>query len=361
MPEFDFLDASGQAFSDERNLFEYVDRNDVLEDVGRNVNIIGSVNNFNTRREFFAAIESNFERIWGEEEENLELLSANSDGRAIPYYVYYDDDFPLFITTANISEEMPDTIEKFIVSQPNIGRFWISMQEMDSMRARVVREDPDVIIPFFTGHRSKYSDVPAEKREDVTRTMTYWAIDGRKTYKEMRKKYGILPTNIRFERPDQYKFGLKQEGIITHQKGTITKAWDLFQSQKERQLILKRAINSGGAHSVESGVYPDHRISSTKPWEIDLTKPISGDPLEGFESRLSEDRWKFGLSEFSNPTNSRFSAEVIDEDKFGRTEIEGNWKSIRVYPIDGNDIDPQFRVFNFVQDHFDASCEPMEV
>lgn len=361
MPEFDFLNASGQSFSDERKLFEFVDQTDAVDDVGKNINIVGSVNNFNNRNEFFSAVESNFERIWEEDEQNLELLSANSNGRAIPYYVYYDDNFPLFITTANISEEMPDTIEEFIISEPNIGRFWISMQEMDSIRARLIREDPDVTIPFFTGHRSKYSDIPAEKREDVTRTMTYWATDGRKTYKEMRKKYGILPTNIRFKSPDQYKFGIKQEGIIAHQKGTITKAWDLFESQKERQLLLKNAINSGGTHSVESGVHSDEHISSSKPWKINLSKTISESPLNGFESRLQEDRWKFGLSEFSSPTDTRFSAEVIDEDKFGRTEIEGNWESIRVYPIDGNDIDPQFRVFNFVQDHFDSGCTPMEV
>lgn len=359
MTEFDFLDASGREFHSESDLFAYVDEEEALDDVGSNVNIIGSVNNYQTRAQFFSALEENFERIWEEDDQDLELLSATTGGRAVPYYVYYDDDFPVFLTTANISDEMPDTIEQFLINKPNIGRFWISMQEMDQMRSRLVRQDDDVTIPFFTGHRSKYSDVPAEKREDVTRTMTYWAVDGRKTYKEMRKKYGILPTNIRFERPSHYKFGLKQEGILTHQSGSISRAWELLEQEKERKKRLKDVINSGGSRSVESGIF-EQEVSASRPWEVNVD-PLQEEALDSFRARLSEERWKLGLSEYYHSGKSKFNAEIIDEYNFGRTEMEGRNDSIRVYPIDGNDIDPQFRIFNFVQDHFDSDCEPAVV
>lgn len=360
MTEFDFLNASGQEFASESDLFSYVDEEDSLDDVGRNVNIIGAVNNHQTREQFFSAIEGSFERIWGDDDQNLELLSATTGGRAIPYYVYYDDDFPVFVTTANISDEMPDTIEEFLLSERSVGRFWISMQEMDRMRSRLVMQDDDVMIPFFTGHRSKYSDVSAEKRENVTRTMTCWGDDGRKTCKEMRKKYGILPTNLRFERPSHYKFGLKQEGILTHQSGSISRAWELFRSEKDRKKRLKDVINSGGTGSVDSSIF-EKEVSASRPWEVDVNERLREEALDSFRDRLSEDRWKFGLSEFSHPGKSRFNAEIIDEENFGRTEMEGRRDSVRVYPIDGNDIDPQFRVFNFIQDHFAADCEPVVV
>lgn len=361
MTEFDFLDASGQEFSSESELFKYVDNENVLDDVGTDVNFIGSVNNYETRNQFFSSIGNSFERIWEEDEEDLELLSASTQNRAIPYYVYYDDDFPIFITTANISDEMPQTIENHLQSDPNLGRFWISMQEMDRMRSRLVQQDDDVIIPFFTGHRSEYSEVPAEKRDEVTRTMTYWAEDGRETYKEMRKKYGILPTNIRFHRPSDYKFGLKQEGIVTHQSGSISKAWGLFEGEKSKKKILKDIINTGGQASTESNVFPEESISASKPWEIEIPGGITEASLNNFESRLAEDRWSFGISEYENPTRSRFTAELIDEYQFGRTELEGGRDKVRVYPIDGNDIDPQFRIYNFAQDHFDPQSRPQEV
>lgn len=361
MTELDFLDVSGQIFDSEQKLFDFVDKEDSLEEVGSNINLIGSVNNYPTRSKFFSAIEGSFERIWQEDEEDLELLAAHSGGRAIPYYVYYDDDFPIFITTANISDEMPNTIENFLSTDGNLGRFWISMEEMDRMRAKVVRRNEDVIIPFFTGHRSAYSDIPADKRGDIKRTMTYWAEDGRETYKEMRKKYGILPTNIRFERPGEFKFGLKQKGIVSHQSGSISNAWELLNGEKDRKKMLKDTINTGGPSTSESNIFEDQNISVAKPWGIQLQSKIDEQAINTFKLRLSEDRWELGLSEYQKVGPSRFSAEIIDNEMYGRTELEGTREAIQVYPIDGNDIDPQFRIYNFAQDHFDSDCQPVRI
>jgi len=359
MTELDFLDVNGQVFSSERDFFEDVEEGDTIEDVGSNINIIGSVNNYATRQEFISSLDSEFEKIWSEND--LHLLAAHSGGRAIPYYLYYDEHFPLFLTTANITDEMPDTIEKFLQADPNLGRFWLSMEQLERLRRILVRKYSDIVIPFFTGHRSKFSDVPAEKRGNIERTVSYWAEDGRETYKDLRTKYGILPTNMRFERPDDFKFGVKQEGIFTHQKGSIMDVWDLFESEKSNKKILKDTINTGGFNNSSSQVFSDHDIPSSKPWAVEMSSSLKQGPISKFTDRISEDRWEFGVSEFRPSGDAGFRAELVDEEKYSRTRMDAHNDQVRIYPIDENDIDPQFRVFAFIQDHFDSNCSPIEV
>lgn len=362
MSELDFLDARDQSFSSESDFFQYIEEGVDLNNIPENVNLIGSVNNYDNRNDFLQRINEEFEQIWAEGD--LWLVAAHTRGGAVPYYMYFDADFPVFITTASITKEMPPTIESFLQSDPRLGRFWLSMEQVERMRRIIVREYSDVIIPFFTGHRSKYSEIPAEKRPDIERTISYWAEDGRETYKEVRAKYGVLPTNIRFERPNDFKFGIKQEGIFTHQKGSITDVWGLLDQERRNKKGIKDVINTGGMGTSESRLFPEHKISASNPWGIvsaSNQRLLSSNALDTFTDRLEEDRWKFGVSEYSRVGDPGFDAELVDSIGFSRTQMRGYEDSVRVYPLDRNDIDSQFRIFNFVQDHFDSSCEAIEV
>jgi hypothetical protein len=359
MSELDFLDVHNRSFSSERDFFEFVEEDGTISEIGENVNVVGSVNNYSSRSEFHEVLSDGFEEIWSEED--VSLLAAHYGGRAIPYYALYNEDFPIFITTANITKEMPNTITEFLQNDPHLGRFWLSMEQLEQVRRTLVRKYDDLIIPFFTGHRSKYSDVPAEKRENIERTISYWAEDGRETFKEVRTKYGVLPTNIRFERPNDFKFGVKQEGIFTHQMGSIIDIWELLDEERKRKRVLKTTINSGGFDSSPSSVFDGHEISHSRPWAVEMSAGLTEGPIEKFEDRVSEDKWEFGVSEFRPAGGSRFRAELIDDNKYGRTRLDAHNDVVRVYPLDGNDIDPQFRIFAFMQDHFDSSCSPAEV
>lgn len=364
MNELDFLDAGDLNFSSESDFFNYLvdDVNlDELDGVD-NVNLIGSVNNYQSPEQFWEAVMREFEPIW--RNGNLHFLAAHTREKAIPYYVYYHSDFPIFITTAKITDEMPPTIEEFLESDPNLGRFWLSMEQIERMRQAIIRKYNDVIIPFFTGHRSEYSVIPAEKRGNIERTVSYWADDGRETYKEMRTKYGILPTNIRFERPDHFKFGIKKDGIFTHQRGSIADVLELFQRERDSKQPVKDVINTGGVTSGDSQIFPDHKISASNPWGITTETGrglLENGAIDTFEVRMKEDRWKFGVSEFQKTGGPGFNAELVDDIGYSRTQILGYDDAVRVYPLDRNDIDSQIRVFNFAQDHFDASCRAIKI
>lgn len=361
MSELDFLNANGRSFSSESDLFQYITNEVDLDDVDGNINLIGSVSDYRTKPEFVEALDNGFETIWSTDD--LYLLAAHTKNTSIPYYVYFDEDFPVFLTTANITDEMPGTIENFLRADPNLGRFWLSMEQMELMRAEITRNYNDLIIPFFTGNRSKYTEIPAEKRDEIDRTITYWGDDGRQAYKEMRSKYGVLPTNMVFERPNHFKFGLKQEGVFKHQEGSIMDAWELYQSEKDRKQMVKDAINTGGFDDdAKSTQYQGRTISGSKPWAVEMDAAMSTEPLETFVPGITEEGREFSVASYRpKPDTPGFDSQIVDTNSYGSTKLRGRRDSIRVYPHEGSGIDQHFRIYNFVQDHFDPNCRAVKV
>jgi hypothetical protein len=359
MTELDFVDAKGAQFKSMSGFFKYIDAESDLQSEGGNTNFVASVNNYQSRSGFFDSLESQFEILWAQGD--LCLLAANAAGKTVPYYAYYDDHFPVFVTTANITEEMPPTIEKYLQSDSQLGRFWMSMEQMDKLRRHISHKYPELVIPFYTAKYYKHSGKSPRRRPDVDRTISYWGEDGKESYKEMRSKYGVAPTNIRFSRPGDFKFGVKSEGVFTHMNGSVEEIWDLLESEKKRKLSVKNAINSGGRRETTSRIFGEIKVSGSDPWAVALSeKTIEDQDLTEFQKRVEDDKWDFNISERSMGSNS-FEMEIVDTVSYGRTELIGSNDQIRIYPIDGNDIDPQLRAFNLVQDHFDSACYAKEV
>lgn len=361
MSELDFLEAKDISFSSESDLFRYITKDVNLDNIEGDINLIGSVSDYHTKPEFSQALDNGFETIWSTGD--LYLLAAHTDSSAIPYYVYLDDDFPVFLTTANITDEMPETIESFLRSDPNLGRFWLSMEQMELLRAEISRNYDDLLIPFFTGHRSGYMEIPSEKRDQIERTVSYWGEDGRQAYKEMRTKYGVLPTNIVFERPNHFKFGIKQEGVFKHREGSIMETWELYQSERKRKEMVKTAINSGGFDSeAQSKQFEGRTVSGSKPWAVEMTDSMGVESVETFEPHLNEEELEFGVTGYRmKPETPGFDAQLVDTNSYGSTKLRGRRDNIRVYPHEGSGIDQHFRIYNFVQDHFDPDCRAVEV
>ncbi|MEZ3144990.1 hypothetical protein [Halobaculum sp. MBLA0143] len=355
MSELDFIEAKNRGFSSARDFFSYIDDVSALDSFNGNTNIVASINNYGGRSQFFNSLDSQFEILWSNDD--LRLMVANTAGKTIPYYVYYDDHFPVFLTTANITDEMPPTIERFLRSDRQLGRFWMSMEQMDKLRLQMSRKYSGLVIPFFTAKYTQHSGQESQRRADISRTISYWGDDGKESYKEMRGKYGVGPTNIRFSRPGHFKFGVKSEGVFTHMDGPVGEIWELLESEKKRKQQVKSVINSGGTGQSSSRVFEETKVSASEPWAVKLNNEIGDRDLNEFKSRVEDEKWEFDLSEYRTNTHS-FEAEVVDKISYGRTEMIGSGGRIRIFPIDGNDIDPQIRTYNLVQDHFDSDCSP---
>lgn len=358
----DFLDLMNRKFRTVDNLVHYLDNEADLASLSGEFNIFASVNNLGGKEDFFEAIKHSEQFNISQESDDLKLLRATHEESTIYTYVYLDDDFPVFFTTANKTDELPPTIWAFLQETQDIGRLQLPKRAIDNLRTRLVSEYDDLIIPYFSARRSFDSNAPARRRPNVERSIQYRGMDGIETYKEMRYNYGILPKIMVFERPHRFKFRVKQNGVFVHVTGSLFELWSALQREMERTLSIKESANTGGFGDVESTFFENREMHVSSPWEIKVDEGIEKSSLDGFKSHLGEDFYEFNVSEFQTaPDAASFQAEVIDDSSHELLTLKSKNDTIRVFPREQTDIDQSVRIFNFVSDHFDSECEARAV
>lgn len=355
----DYLDAMGLEFSSREDFVSYLNEIDVGSISGE-FNIMGAVNNLPESRDFLDLIQNHLRLVNSTGE--LHLLRATVDGEKVYHYLYMDEDFPIFFTTANKTDQIPPTVEKFLQETKDVGRLMLSRRQIDNIRKNIVSRHEDLLIPYFSARRSRDSSISAKRRPDVERSVQYRADDGLETYREMRFNYGVLPKIMVFERPNHFKFRVKQEGMFVLQNGTVDELWAILTNEMERAANIVEYSNTGGFKGVPSSFFEDKEFHISSPWAIELDSTLHEGPIKSLPASLSEDFWEFGVSEYDIRSSGRgFDAEVIDENTHERTVLRSKGNSIRVFPREETDIDQSVRLFNFVSDHFDSECKARRV
>lgn len=355
----DFLDAMGRDYSDRHDFIEYIESGDELEKIKKNLSLVGSVSGHD-RPTFLQSLGSHFDIV--EEQENLLLLWASR--KQVPYYVSIDNpEFPIFFTAANKTDEIPETLGEYLKDDPALSRMWVGKREMERLRQEMVREHDHILIPQFTAKRSKHSDIPAKKRPDYDRTIRYWADDGLEVFRHVKNRYGVLPTNIRFERPGEFKFHLTQEGVFTALSNGVKQISDLLDDTIARLRLVKEKIDTAEyEENVAADSAQDVSFPYSKPWAIQLESRPTQEDIEHFEGNVAASNLQFKLLEFDPQFEDRaFDAELMDTTNYGRTTLKTKESSIRVYPSGDSFIDESIRVYNFVDDHIDPNLEAIQV
>ncbi|WP_283403828.1 hypothetical protein [Halorubrum sp. DM2] len=355
------MDAVDRDFSSADDFVSYLEKDYNLGEVPESVNFIGAINDCRSEKAFIDSLGSHFDRV--DSTGDLYLLKGDTGEEYVPYYVYVDDEFPVFITTANITDEMPPTINSYLQQSKDVGRFWLSKRQMEALREELIsRYDGDILIPFFSAKRGMFSEIGARKRPGTKRRITYYADDGLETYREMRMEYGVLPTILEFERPNHFKFRVKDKGVFVHESGSVQELWRTLKKETEHKSRIKEYIDTGEATEPESTVFQNKTISVSRPWGIKVDPGLHRDHLDGFKSHLQNEELEFGVSEYNSyPEIPSFDAELIDHSSYETTKLMTKEDTIQVYPRELTDVDQSFRIYNFVSDHFGPKCEPVAV
>jgi hypothetical protein len=360
--EPDFLELMHRQFTSADNLVHFLDKEADLSSLSGEFNIFAAVNNLDNKIDFLNAVKLSNHFVISEESDDLKLLRASYEGKAVYTYVYIQDDFPIFFTTANKTDELPPTIWAFLQETQDVGRLQLPKRAIDNLRKRLVSEYDDLIVPYFSARRSFDSSTPARRRPDVERSIQYRGGDGIETYKEMRYNYGILPKIMVFERPHRFKFRVKQNGVFVHRYGSLFDLWNALKREMKRTLTIKESANTGGFGDVQSAFFENREMHISSPWEIKVNEGIQASGVKGFEAHLGEDFYEFNVSEFQTaPDTPAFQAEIIDDSSHELLTLKSKNNKIRVFPREQTDIDQSVRIFNFVSDHFDSECEAREV
>lgn len=351
----DFLNADGGEYRSLSDVTSHISDSVHMPNIDGDLSVIGTISDFDEIEQFLESTESHFttEARFG----NLFLLQANS--LDVPYYVFHaaKSNFPIWFTTGRKTQDMPETIDAYIASEKDLGRLWISKTQMENLRQRVVDEHPDVLMPYFTASRSRHSDMPAKRRNEFERTIQYYGKDGLDTFEEVKHDYGVLPTNIKFQKANEFKFKFTTRGVFTIKNGGLSEVLNVIENAIERLREVKRAVDTS-RYSIKQGKYGNNvQIPESKPWAIELSAPLDQSDVDRFSSEELQD-WEFELASETvsiDEQESYYKAELYDKRTRGKTKIRSNENSIRIYPREKTGIDQAIRVFEFVNDQIDPS------
>ncbi|ELY79881.1 hypothetical protein [Natrinema pallidum] len=357
----DFLGLSGLEFESRESFISYLDQQYRQEKLTGSFNIIAAVNNLDDPAKFAPLLKQRFNVL--EENDDLLRIHTTVDEEPVYSYIFLDNTAPIFLTNANKTDQIPPTIIRFLQETQNVGRLMLSKREIDETRKAIVSEHENVMIPFFSARRSADEPITAQRRPDTERSIQYRANDGLETYREMRYNYGVLPSIMTFECPNQFKFKIKSDGTFVHSKGGLETLWGCLKQEIERVEEVVRYANTGSYEQTESAfISEEEQFTVSRPWAVEIEEGISAEPIKSLPTQLNSSFWEFSVADcYLQPEIRSFEAEVIDDTTQERTTMKTKGNDIRIYPREFTDVDQSLRLYNFISDHFDADCKPKKV
>lgn len=379
--ESGFLNAGEEDFYSLEEVTTHITDTATLSDIDGDLSVISSISDFDTVDDFVESLESHF----FVEERHGDLLLLNAKKLDVPYYVYLSEEFPIWFTTGRKTEDMPESIDAYLKSEKDIGRMWISKTQMENLRQQIVNRYPDVLMPYFTASRSKHSDISAQRRPRYERTFQYYGKDGLETFNEVKYEYGVLPTNLKFQRANEFKFRVTTRGVFTIKNGGLAEVLSVIQDSIERLQEVKEAIDTSGFERTTNQFASGQTIPESRPWAMQIDSSITQADIERLEEEIQE--WEFNIGELdasfqeevpesaksggedvrfeqqqiATESKTRLKAELIDERSFGKTVLRSHDDTIRIYPREHTGIDQSIRLFEFISDQIDPEAYATQV
>jgi len=358
MSELDFLDVGYESYDEFDEFVGYIKDDIDLAEIDGKLSLIGSLSDYETKGQFVESLVPTFDVV--RDLGDLLLLSGGSSN--VPFYVHLNDFCPVFLTTGTKTEDLPATIDTYLNTTGSVSRLWVGKKQMDLIRRKIVQKHPDVRIPYFTAHHSPTSEDSLDgiTRPEFERTIQYYGEDGRRTFQEVKHKYGVFPTNVRFKKPNGFKFRITNDGVFTINTG-ISEPLSIIQASIDRLREVKEKIKTSEYEEVENEFVPSQNLEMVEPWGIKLNNGLDRRDIDNFEANIESRNWDFALSRMSASFGEipGFRAEVIDEKTYGRAAMRSNRDMIRVYPREYTTFSQFMRIYSFVSDHIDSNAQPV--
>jgi len=315
------------------------------------------VANFDSQTQFVNSLDRRFEIL----RELDQLLLLNGEG-GVPIYTHINDMCPVFITTGTKTEDQKRTIDPYLQTEGRISRLRIGKKQMEEIRKRIVNEFPSVLIPYFTAHHSKGSklDDPELSSQEITRsnferTIQYYGKDGKKSFKELKNKYGIFPTSVQFEAPERFKFRITSQGTFTISSGEIAEPLALVQDSINRLKHVREAIEGSDYSEDLRNEYTGSKLVKSSPWEIEIRSGLTKRNVRAFNNNLDSRDWKFHATRWDSSKDEEvgFRAEIADKIAYGKTAVRTDGDLLRVFPRKNTTFSQMMRLYSFANDHLD--------
>ncbi|WP_424015195.1 hypothetical protein ACOZ35_04135 [Halorubrum xinjiangense] len=358
MSKLDFLDVGSESYEEFPDFVDYIKEDVELAEIEGKLSLIGSISEFESKEQLVSSLNPTFEII--RDLGNLLLISGGPNNT--PFYVHINDFCPVFLTTGTKTKDLPATIDTYFKREGSVSRLWVGKKQMDTIRRGIANKHPDVRIPYFTAHHSPTSEdtIGGITRPDFERTIQYYGEDGRRTFQEVKSKYGVFPTNVRFKKPNGFKFRITNDGVFTINSG-LSEPLTIIQSSIDRLREVKSKIKTSDFDQVSNEFVSEQNLEMSEPWGIKLESGLERRDVDNFAANIQSRDWDFELSRLTSSFGDipGFSAEIVDQNSYGRAGMRTKNDLIRVYPREHTTFSQFMRIYSFVSDHIDSNAQPI--
>jgi hypothetical protein len=139
-------------------------------------------------------------------------IPMSTESSTIDFYAYEYAPGLLMFFTSSTEEDYERSLEKFINSTRGITEMWIPPARFEEAKTHVLSKYNGEIYKFI-GRRTAITKIPAKRRPEYQRRISYSGLDGQETLKEVRETYGVLPISIEFV-VGQDKFKITNDGLF---------------------------------------------------------------------------------------------------------------------------------------------------
>jgi len=279
-------------------------------------------------------------------------------------YLQPETSLLLCFTTAN-KEDVDGTIGRIADTFTGFYYVFISSKTFGMLEDFLFNRFRFIKITYFNAYRSSRFSFPSEIRPNFDRSIEYYGDDGRKTLKEFKQFYGVLPKIIRFSVPDFAAYQVHNGGQFTlygdgeEQRRFMLKIIDVAMKDI---LLTRRVIETSSFELIpietERRVF---RFPKLTPWIIRFSRPVEYLKGEDVISVISGGNFSVFNHVFAKGS-LRLNGMVVDKTKPCIFTIDVNSERIVIAPFNEVSFDSFLRFYETIIEGFDpdAVCERFE-
>lgn len=275
------------------------------------------------------------------------------------FYCHLDNKLLLCFSSDTI-DDANRTIDKFVNQQNGINLLWINPLAFDEIRKKILLERPEAMITEFHARRDPYFKLDHKViRDQYSRYFKYSGDDGRYTFEEISRAYGVLPTHILFWIPNVCRFRITNDGKFAFINGDMGFLFGVINDVLKAVLRTKKIIDE-----VKTEYIPVHmgmkevKLAKVVPLTIKFSREVDYSEMQNVLENMTGDDFNFEIFDMSLiPGSVHLSGTVIDKNKNAGFNITGNARKVTLSARADTSFDSMMNFYKLIIDRLDIKAE----
>lgn len=297
----------------------------------------------------------------------LKLTSGEKNENDSIFYCHIKENLVLCFTSYSF-EDGEKTIDKFVSQHNGIYPLWIQPDTFDWISRSILNKDPNsMILEFHATRRHMDASSRREKvlREDYPRYFKYLGDDGKYTFEEISKIYGVSATHFQFLIPDLCRFRITNMGRFALINGNIDFLFEVINQVLSKVLEMKSVIDRARTEFIPVNMgRREINLPKITPLNIIFGREIDFFQIEQFLNYITFEDSNFEMLDMSLLSGSvHLSGTLVDRNKNTEFSITGSTNKMTLSPREDTTFDSLLNFYRLVIERLDtdARCQVREI